>query len=142
MLLPALLSLAAWIRSESLHDAIRMPLGNSTATGLLSAERRIGIYFTNDTDVYRVSRQPTWETFKAETFPALFPASAGYSWSWRFREFGQLRHSSGRVVVWIIPYWSIVIPLSLLSAWLLLTKAGHSHRSNADGTRTNPPFGQ
>ena len=28
----------------------------------------------------------------------------------------------GNLAIWIIPYWSIVIPLTLLSAWLLLSK--------------------
>jgi hypothetical protein len=28
----------------------------------------------------------------------------------------------GNLRIWIIPYWSIVIPMTLLSAWLLLSK--------------------
>ena len=36
--------------------------------------------------------------------------------------------------VWIIPYWSIVIPLSLISTWLLLSKA----RESAHATTVEP----
>jgi hypothetical protein len=34
-----------------------------------------------------------------------------------------------KINIWLIPYWSIVIPLTLLSAWLLLSKAARPKSS-------------
>ena len=48
-----------------------------------------------------------------------------WHWVWREIEFGHGRcHGSSRhkIGVWAVPYWSIVWPLTLLSAWLILAK--------------------
>jgi hypothetical protein len=47
-----------------------------------------------------------------------------FEWRWKYLGFdsGQLRHNKLSATFWIIPYWSIVVPLTALSAWLLVIK--------------------
>jgi len=43
-------------------------------------------------------------------------------WRWRFLGFGRFHQTyspTRSLQGWFVPYWSIVIPLTLLSAWLL-----------------------
>ncbi len=132
----ALAFTGGWFRSDLIHDAFGSPIGKSRAAGLLSAAGQLGVYVTTDNDAYNIPKQPAWKTCKRETFRALFPARSGFIWSWHYHEFGMLRHSSGNVSVVIIPYWSIVLPMSLLSAYLLLIKPRSSSPKNVVETVT------
>lgn len=53
--------------------------------------------------------------------------SIGSEWrvDWLGFHFGAAKNTAGTIRLiefWIIPFWSIVIPMTLLSAWLLLSK--------------------
>ena len=59
----------------------------------------------------------------------LTPTNEQWEWRWnRFGfDFGRTRINNGgndtQLTLWAIPYWSIILPLTLLSAWLLFSKA-------------------
>lgn len=64
-----------------------------------------------------------------EAFPSgmgdIFPTHS-IDWRWRAWGFGLGRcdhHSApSTLIVWVVPYWAVVLLLTLLSAWLLLSK--------------------
>lgn len=116
------LMMIGWTRSATVFDSFDLPIGGIAASGVLSANRQIGLYFTTDKTEYRFPERPAWKEHKRETFEAMFPKRLGYDWDWRYGQFAWLRNSSGRVRVLATPFWSIVAPLSLLSAYLLLSK--------------------
>ena len=73
----------------------------------------------------------TFSSFKVKHYFACSPKIEDtLVWQWKWGGFGygagktHLRGMSAQV--WIIPYWSIVIPLTLLSAYLLLSKPRNS----------------
>ena len=104
-LVMALILMAAWLRSFAIRDTLRIPTQESShyfrsVTGSLQWRRfdstANGIAWRSYTPAERESA-PRWEK---------------WDWSdWMFEDYA-----------WIIPYWSIVIPLTLLSAYLLLWK--------------------
>ena len=92
---------------------------------------------------------PAWTHFLISTgghfsWMANFPASdrpveetvdhsfvyAEIEWKWRCRwhgiDIGEGHLMGFPLKAWVIPYWSIVIPLTLLSAYLLLSKPHNS----------------
>ena len=54
---------------------------------------------------------------------------------WRYRwagfDFGEVEIESIEMSIAVIPYWSLVLPLTLLSAWLILVKARNEKRTQA-----------
>ena len=54
-------------------------------------------------------------------------------WKWRFMGFGDGEFSiffGAKIRVILLPYWSLVIPLTLISAFLLLIKPRKSNQKN------------
>ena len=45
-----------------------------------------------------------------------------WRWNWNGLDFGESSHSSGWFLHYRIPYWCLVLPLTLLSAYLILWK--------------------
>jgi hypothetical protein len=80
-----------------------------------------------------------WET------TVFFPAQPLFGhtlieWTWTSLGFGVGRINDlpdgKKITLWAIPYWSIVIPVTLLSAWLLLSKLKKVSASNIDAAET------
>lgn len=68
--------------------------------------------------------------------PDIRDSSESWTWHWRWYGFtnGQFRFSGPyefQLARWTIPYWSIVIPLTLLSVYLLLSKSKQPNSSTA-----------
>lgn len=62
-----------------------------------------------------------------------------YRWRmWGFQSVSGLTPSGVPTAIWIIPYASIVIPLTLLSAWLLLSKPRATKLPTDSTPKTEP----
>lgn len=68
----------------------------------------------------------SWQSFAGTHKMADLFDDDGITWHWHFCGFRYGEYLSsrsyGHLVLWFVPYWSIVIPLALLSAYLLLSK--------------------
>ena len=111
---------AGWLRSLEMDDEVRLPTEGEINHFLTSSN--LGLEWT--TVIRQMPPQPS--TFRRISRPLeggrrKIYASPQYVWSinWcGFRVGGQGIDQITRIV----PYWSIVIPLTLLSAYLLLNK--------------------
>jgi hypothetical protein len=121
---------AMWVKSYSKkEERIFVVQGTKSSTFLVSD--RTGLFWV------RLERQPPLPAAvlvdAADGFVDFVRAQAverqiETNWYWdRFGfdwgEYGKdANFSIGRITFWKIPHWPIVIPLTLLSAWLLLSK--------------------
>jgi len=121
-LLMACVVMGGWLRSPHHCDSFNSRIGKLAIIWLISADVQIGVSIITSEDSVIAPKSAGWITYMPETFEALFPRQLGFVWRCRYCGFGKSINQSGDVFVWVCPYWSIVIPLMLLSAYLLLTK--------------------
>lgn len=127
-LLMALAVMGAWIRSEHIYD-ICFWLREKSAHTQYST---LGHFFWRS-EFYEAPIDPStrvswkWQSLSGQDGRYLLDqySSIGFKWGWSF---GGLQCSkyevAGGTHYWlIIPYWMVAVPLTLLSAWLILWKA-------------------
>ena len=137
MLVMACLAMVAWMRSLFIQDWFSLPI--RSAPWLLSRPSGLTIAIEGDEGPpysFTWNSMPTDKT--ASTDPFAFVAEfhrifyvydeKGLDWRWDFIGFhfcGYLHQGGGigNSFRWyVIPYWSIALPPTLLSAYLLLSK--------------------
>lgn len=100
---------AGWVRSKTVTDVFHLD-----SARLLSMDGSLLIEegdFAFGLPRWTCSR---WESL-SETFRIVF------EWEWHFLGLGKGAFGDDPPY-WFVPYWSVVTPLTLLSAWLLLSK--------------------
>lgn len=137
-LVMALTTTMCLLRSSTTRDQfiIALPHGKSfiaiSRSGHCSFAVMRGRVFGAETWKTTTTTQPRWGCRESQEFDADQMASAfhlmmglprnGISlFESRFSFYWEARKSKWMVGCWI-PYWSVVIPLTLFSAWLLLSK--------------------
>ena len=125
LLAMAMLLTGAWIRSLVLQDQI-----------LTQHKRSLLNVKSFDGRIWWGRHTPTPFEMTYEWMSNPFPKSERidpwenydlhWCWKWGGFNFGAGKGNSamgGRETeIWIVPHWSIVLPLTLLSAWLILSK--------------------
>ena len=135
-LVMALLFVLGWTRSPSVVDAIQFGSGRLTMEHCVSVNGSLVWGRLRKEDPKSIIVFPVWEASENSTLDG-FLAKANLRCSWRRYGFGSGElnvDSSDRFqhTIWIIPYWSIVIPLALISVWLLLGKPRASTQKKID----------
>lgn len=105
-------------------DYVSRTFNQKTAT-LFSTEGSIGCILTNHIDRQVANVAPHF----GSTARCVACVSSGYTLSWSV--LGFVIMTSPIEFLIMVPYWSIVIPLTLLSAWLLLSKPRKSNQDRA-----------
>lgn len=122
-LVAACVTAGGWVRSLIIHDTFQFPIRKHTTSFVETMNQRLtcSIEFHNSTS----GASPYWGI---EATPEIDPLD-DEPFGWRLRSCGfgvggNLDDSPEYywLIAWQIPYWSIVVPLTLLSAWLLLSK--------------------
>lgn len=124
LLAVALLFTVVWMRSYVVED--RLLIRNSpslntvvSSSGVLSWDRMTPFPFHQPID---------WQSIDASDLEHSGLWSRwSFEWRWTMLgfEFGKVKWPFDKPVwveVWVIPYWSLVLPLTLLSAYLILSK--------------------
>ena len=116
---------AAWVRSLSVIDGISFATGIEMTESVVSAGGFVSLQTKCD-------RETVQTTFERNTIP-LPDGFDGFNhpamkWRWRCCGFGVGEipaevYDGAMITMRVIPYWSIVIPLTALSASLLLSKS-------------------
>jgi hypothetical protein len=111
-----------WIRSYERRDFLNLRLGNSVIR-----IASLGAHFKFIHVTPAADNQFGWDSYPEQ--PGYDPTKdlEGYDLQWHAHFLGfycgcGILNSSLRTTIFTTPYSSIVIPLSLLSAWCLLTK--------------------
>jgi hypothetical protein len=110
------------IRSDTVQDWFAFSTKPMTTNSFCSLSGRL-VWTRIDE---RLLDRPRALGFHSDNFPERSPWS-NPEIKWRFRWFGfgngsMDDFSIGDVRLWTIPYWSLVIPLTILSAWMILSK--------------------
>ena len=136
----ALPLMGMWIRSDSVGDFIIWPAANNREEMLISAESKLTWQTTYDSEAE--AGFPRWVPSVLDKSVAVIEADKQYT-VYRFRfldiEAGDVDfpHGLGGTFSFCcIPYRFIVIPLTLLAAWLILRKP--RNKQNSDGNSTRP----
>lgn len=127
-LVMACLLLGGWMRSLVVCDVFGLPVGKHVEQNLAS-EDSVLLWSQN---YFFAPPYPTWSTIPLQKHrPDTNYEFYNVKWTWRIGGFGfgarrieitgrPVRYQSAPVVT--VPYWFLVLPLTLLSAWLLLLK--------------------
>lgn len=122
-LVMALILAVAWMRSYFFNDEVLVPRGQSTYF-LDSAHARIGWGRTTPSHPSARTELHSFNMTKMNVLDSRESCDLQVCWRWAgFRfELGTLRHQASRIEIetWMVPYWSLVLPLTLLSAYLIL----------------------
>jgi hypothetical protein len=122
LLLLACLFMAGWIRGLKTVDFIEYPIGDQAwhAWAISEGSIRCWTITTEIAPCERVPRSFRWRAYDVLT--AMFVNGDEPIWRWREN---RLQPYAGPIWSWqipcnlFIPYWSIVIPITALSAWLI-----------------------
>lgn len=123
-----------WVRSVYISEVVSSLISDQTQVFMNSTDGMFwcGRFIVHDPGYF--SSQPTlrWVQYDDNKFNR---EDWELSWYWCFSDGGMVAHSSGTTpqnqqydyfLVAMMPYWSIVIPMTLLSAYLLLSKPRQS----------------
>ena len=117
-LVMALILTRMWIRSASIGDELTFPIGTQWDDCVASNNQCLvwGRYRPDFRPAHRPF--PQWRTIP----PINWDDPPNSDVRWRYLGFGIVDRNNERLSYLLIPYWSITIPLTLISAFLLLTK--------------------
>ena len=116
-----------WVRSFSLTDFVQSEISSQSCVFLESSAQTIGAGMerANSRNPPIWSIIPAWETTPSSGNKPL-NVIQHFRWNVQWHEFGiggnYENYPNNLLLEVQAPYWSTVIPLTLLSAWLLLVK--------------------
>ncbi len=128
-LVMACVLMVMWMRSLAVNDLVLR-----RANGFVSTIRSVagGVSWTTYTCPVHSAGDYAWGSTAIETRPShgWWQAKEECETIWEWQSlgfcFGAAMHAfyghPERAVYWLVPYWSLVLPLTLLSAWLILGK--------------------
>lgn len=126
---------AGWVRSRSTFDMVALPSRFMNVT-LVSGEGSFGMTENAVFNFRQVTRQEHGRSImRVEIIQMIKQTSRDELRWWKFNgaEFRLFRSISGSErPIPLIPYWSVVIPLTLLSAWLLLSRPRQKHTKSSN----------
>jgi hypothetical protein len=119
MLAMACLLTAAWIRSFALHDVVAIPLWNSY-TYVVSVNGDFAVELTYPVPA---GADPFWMTMRQDSDATIFEfLQDNIVWKWRGAGLAISKTSPGHTTDYIVHYAWLTLPLTLLSAYLILWK--------------------
>jgi hypothetical protein len=131
--------MVSWVRSLVRHDLVMIPWGNDTfcvesACGVIEFARLTTRDNKSKPKWFSNEITPThWRWLDNDGIPRavdhlgeLAENEIDWRWDWGGFHFGAGHSINDREEDYMFPYWSIVVPLTLLSAFLLLSMPGKS----------------
>ena len=123
-LVMASLFAAGWVRSIMMLDIVIIPSGPFVTVTTISNDNYFGVQYHRRIDPPNGSSIPTWKHVVDSTKIKRLLADRQMTWHGSIGGFrrGEIEmERPGQLVVYLIPYWSITVPLTLVSFWLLLS---------------------
>ncbi|WP_162130498.1 hypothetical protein [Schlesneria paludicola] len=124
-LLMACVLTSAWVRGLPKGKQLYFSLSkvNSIQVISLDGDLVIGTCEAADSS-FSLLDQTLWTDLDVRRVGDFFPVEDTEVWNWKFGTFESLTHSTSLASIYyrFIPHWSIVLPLTLLSVNLLLSK--------------------
>jgi len=123
-LLVACLLTGGWVRSLTRHDGINYRTGQQSDQRLISFQSAVHWCWLEGSADLHLFPTIDWYSFPHAT--NLMVNHPQRTWRWSYAGFGMHDFTyagNATFTVLVIPYWSIVLPLIVLSAWLLFSKS-------------------
>ena len=128
-LVTACFFLVGWFRSQTRFEYIDVSIGN-VSYGVTSMHSGLDFSRTTELDPTTVLDFIDFKSVELFIKPQDplngTPWSSGFQFDWRWDwagfHIGEGHYASRRDQDIMVPYWSLVIPLTLISAWLLLSR--------------------
>ena len=118
-LLLACIFIAGWVRSQFKLDWIR----------IRTSQSHVHVFSSNTSELIWYSRREPWNRpifGTMQSVPDVWKEGFTIEWHWEMFGFHALKGAGIQLKIptsmWIVPYWSIVISLTLVSVYLLLNK--------------------
>ena len=125
-LLIACVFMAGWVRNYFIRDSVNIPTGNSSSIEFISGYQCLNLVVMwstipdHEMASFRIYHQKEEEEIGFHAGKFLFAGdNSPFRPAW-FSFSNEVRTTS--LMIFSLPYWSITIPLTLLSGWLLLSK--------------------
>jgi hypothetical protein len=127
--------MGGWLRSVFVADGISWTRGSNVCEHFMSAEQNLTWQTTYNIEALLPSMLPVWHS-SALDFTIVDDAADQPVWRWRFLGFEagefttQMTGDASYGSFCSIPYWSVTVPLTLVSIWFLLSKPRPSNQKN------------
>lgn len=136
-LVMALVFVVGWIRNLVVMDVLLVPSGSHSMEHCVSVDHVFVWGRVRKAAANAVIPYPDFATDAPRSLDSFLEgANLRCNWRWCGFAAGELNVSSAdrfNHTMWIIPYWSLVIPLTALSGYLILSKPRKQTRSTPDG---------
>ena len=135
LLLMSCVLMGGWLRSVFVADGISWTSGTNACDDIMSAEQNLTWQTTYDIEGLLPSNVPSWHS-SALDFTIVYDAADQPVWRWRFLGFEagefttQMTGDSSHGSFCSIPYWSVTVPLTLISVWLFLSNPRPLNQTN------------
>ncbi len=145
-LVMAFVFMVGWVRSVYQSDILTFPNDDYNSEIWHSGGNHLAWVTYARRHPNNLPSWPTWETFQYSERIKVRNAheTAGINWNWRVFGFGYGTLDTidkSRLTFRIAPYWSIVMPLTLLSTYLLLVKSREAIKNHDKVLLRNQVFG-
>jgi hypothetical protein len=117
--------LAGLVRSSHFNDNLWTIVGQDgdwASIGLLSIDQQFGVVHLKPHGPGPVTQRCGWDELPIARGRARWNSVIDFNHHWLGFGYSNSVHPSMLIKAVIVPYWSIVLPLTLLSAYLLLSK--------------------
>jgi len=133
-LMMALALMVGWSRSLNFYNKIRLPVGTHAEVFVVSTNHFVGVGFEfaegspPSLDFYECKVEDTLPLNSKDEDEVCNPLSYARNLEWisQWHGFGMGGNfdelQSYWLMEWVITYWSITVPLTFISCWLLLSK--------------------
>ena len=132
-LVMACLFMAGWMRNYFIRDSVNIPTGNSSSIEFISGYQCLNLVVMwstipdHEMASFRIYHQKDDEEIGIHVGKFLFDGFARDHFPFRptwFSFSNEVRIT--KLMIFSLPYWSITIPLTLASHWLLMSKPRRS----------------
>jgi hypothetical protein len=122
-LLMACVFAAGWVRSLSGYDGILWPSGTGRVFGLISTDQHFVCGVRDSVFSNEPLGFPRWRRLDFRSVNKWVDEIPDKSWQFRQGNFAVIQTKNENSTLCFVPCWSIVIPLTTISAWLLSSKS-------------------
>ena len=123
--------MVGWVRSHSVQDVLSIHSGRHTSESVSSVKCVLVWQQCQIDDAEYMTALPEWTTYPFHSETKWYDET-GMVWRWQLCGFGFGELPSDLVEgvqarYFFIPYWSVTVPLTLVSVWLLLSRPRKSN---------------
>lgn len=112
---------AAWVRSKVIQDEFTYATGATSGQIIATKDGHLLWMIFHNVRPTLLPDFPYWSNEPFQTFDKFY-TDKSKTWKWRFCGFYSGTAPNPKSTIFLVSFWSIVIPLTLISVWLLLSK--------------------